>query len=65
MLKLWQDTLDCLESDPTKLSGALDWVTKKLLLSKVEDQAIEVRKKLDLPWESLPKAAPPLPELKR
>lgn len=32
LLRLWGDTLDKLESDPAKLFGSIDWITKKILI---------------------------------
>jgi len=33
-LQIWQETLDLLRSDPRKLVGKIDWVTKRELLDK-------------------------------
>lgn len=53
LLKLWEKTLDQLESDPAELFGCLDWVTKKLLLSRFQDRPLAARKKLDLKYHEL------------
>jgi hypothetical protein len=34
ILRLWNDTLDCLETDPDRLVGRVDWVTKRFLLNE-------------------------------
>jgi Pup amidohydrolase len=53
ILKIWDETLSLLESDPPQLFGALDWVTKRILLSKAQDEPIEVRKKIDIKYHEL------------
>jgi proteasome accessory factor A len=54
ILRLWEETLDALERDPSDLVGSLDWVTKQFLLEKAGDGAVwEVRKKIDLRYHEL------------
>lgn len=54
VLRLWEETLDSLEHDPSELVGALDWVTKQFLLEKAgHDAAWEVQKKIDLRYHEL------------
>jgi len=53
LLKLWGETLDHLEKDPAKLFGALDWVTKKVLISESGEAPIEVKKKIDLKYHQI------------
>ncbi len=44
VLRLWSDTLDALERDPTELVGQVDWITKHWLLERFRAQE-------DLPWD--------------
>lgn len=54
LLRLWEETLDALEVDPSDLVGTLDWVTKYFLLEKAGDKASwEVKKKIDLRYHEL------------
>lgn len=54
ILRLWEETLDALEHDPSELVGSLDWVTKQFLLEKAGYGASwEVRKKIDLRYHEL------------
>jgi hypothetical protein len=54
ILRLWEETLDALESDRTALVGRIDWVTKQYLLDQVAaDAPWEVRKKVDLRYHEL------------
>jgi proteasome accessory factor A len=54
ILRLWEETLDSLDHDPSELVGSLDWVTKQFLLEKAGDGAAwEVRKKIDLRYHEL------------
>ena len=54
LLALWREALDGLESDPSSLSGVLDWPTKRALIdaarSRVDGAAL---KKLDLRYHQL------------
>ncbi|MFQ6043846.1 MAG: proteasome accessory factor PafA2 family protein, partial [Candidatus Poribacteria bacterium] len=38
VLAKWEYALDCLESDPMRLEGEVDWVIKKRLLEKYRDE---------------------------
>ncbi len=54
LLRLWEETLDALEDDPSDLVGSLDWVTKQFLLDKAGQGASwETRKKIDLRYHEL------------
>lgn len=54
VLRLWEETLDSLEHDPSELVGVLDWVTKQFLLEKAGNNAAwEVQKKIDLRYHEL------------
>ena len=54
LLALWGDALDALEADPTRLVGALDWVTKRYLIEAAAgDAAFPVQKKVDLRYHEL------------
>ena len=53
LVELWRETLNQLETEPAKLFGSLDWITKRILLSRSQDQPIEVRKKIDLKYHEL------------
>src|SRR5262249_37849849 len=54
ILRRWQETLDALERDPTRLVGRLDWVTKRHLLDAAGAGApVEVRRKIDLRYHEL------------
>jgi proteasome accessory factor A len=54
ILRLWGETLDVLEEDPTRLVGKLDWVTKRYLLEQLgADAPVEARRKLDLRYHEL------------
>jgi hypothetical protein len=54
VLRLWEETLDTLEHDPSELVGSLDWTTKKFLLEKAANNAAwEVQKKIDLRYHEL------------
>ena len=47
-VRVWQDVLDLLESDPEALVGHVDWVTKRWLIQSAGQ---------DLPWEARMKIA--------
>ncbi|MBI4530563.1 MAG: proteasome accessory factor PafA2 family protein, partial [Candidatus Latescibacteria bacterium] len=50
-LRTWRRVLDDLETDPTRLMGICDWVTKKWLLDAfVEDQHLSWENGRDLYW---------------
>jgi hypothetical protein len=54
VLRLWEETLDALENDPSDLVGSLDWVTKQFVLEKAGHGASwETRKKIDLRYHEL------------
>ncbi len=54
ILRVWRESLDGLEQDPTALSGRLDWVTKRELLAASKDRiSAEARKKIDLRYHEL------------
>ena len=54
ILKRWEETLDALETNPSRLVGKVDWVTKKYLLDGLgPDAPIEARRKLDLRYHEL------------
>jgi hypothetical protein len=54
LLSLWEDTLDGLEHDPSRLVGRVDWVTKRFLLDEAgRDAPWEARKKIDLRYHEL------------
>jgi hypothetical protein len=54
VLRLWKDTLDALERDPSVLVGRLDWVTKQYLLDAAGSEAsVDERRKLDLRYHEL------------
>lgn len=38
-LERWQHTLDCLKNSPEKLCGKIDWITKKMLIDKIMENA--------------------------
>jgi hypothetical protein len=52
--RLWSETLDALETDPGKLIGRLDWVSKRYLL-ETAGRGIEAdaRKRLDIGYHEL------------
>jgi proteasome accessory factor A len=54
ILRLWEETLNALEEEPTRLVGKLDWVTKRYLLDQLgADAPVEARRKLDLRYHEL------------
>ena len=54
VLHMWQETLDALEHDPSRLVGRLDWVTKRHLLDAAGPGAsADERRKLDLRYHEL------------
>ena len=56
LLYMWEEVLDALESSPEALFGRIDWVTKRIMLDKVEDHdryAGPIRKKVDLRYHEL------------
>lgn len=54
VLRLWEQTLDALESRPTTLVGKIDWLTKWHLLETAgKDARPETRKKIDLKYHEL------------
>lgn len=53
LVELWEETLNQLETEPSKLFGSLDWVTKRILIARSQDQPIEVRKKIDLKYHEI------------
>lgn len=53
VVRLWSQTLDALETQPSELFGVLDWVTKQTLLKKAQSEPIEIRKKIDLRYHEL------------
>jgi len=54
VLRLWQETLDALGRDPSRLVGRLDWVTKRHLLDAAGPGAsADQRRKLDLRYHEL------------
>lgn len=52
-LRLWQQALDALESDPGTLVGRLDWVTKRLLLEQCAGDDSPAKKKIDLRYHEI------------
>jgi Pup amidohydrolase len=54
VLRVWQETLDLLRRDPSRLVGRLDWVTKRHLLDAAGPGAsADERRKLDLRYHEL------------
>jgi Pup amidohydrolase len=54
VLRLWEQTLDALETDPRSLAGTLDWITKRFLLEHApSDVSWETLKKIDLKYHEL------------
>ena len=54
LLRLWAEALDALQADPTRLVGALDWVTKRYLLEGcAPDGPFPVQKKIDIRYHEL------------
>jgi proteasome accessory factor A len=53
VLRVWEETLDALEEDPSRLIGRLDWVTKRHLLDQLGDATVDARRKLDLRYHEL------------
>lgn len=53
ILRLWQQALDALASDPGTLVGRLDWVTKRLLLENCADDSSAAKKKIDLRYHEI------------
>ncbi|MCK6545293.1 proteasome accessory factor PafA2 family protein [Myxococcota bacterium] len=54
LVRLWAEALDALATDPAKLVGRLDWVTKRWLVETVgRDAGFAARKKLDLKYHEL------------
>ncbi|MFW7379053.1 MAG: proteasome accessory factor PafA2 family protein [Oligoflexus sp.] len=54
LLRLWEETLDRLASDPLSLIGRIDWITKKYLLSEAGgDLDFWARKKIDIRYHEL------------
>ena len=54
ILRLWEETLECLEHDRSQLVGKLDWVTKQYLLDGLGKNApIVAQRKLDLGYHEL------------
>ncbi len=54
VLSLWEETLEALETEPARLVGKLDWITKLHLLGTVAANAsLEERRKLDLRYHEL------------
>lgn len=52
--RLWNETLDRLETNPLSLVGKLDWITKRQLLREAgAGLAWEARKKIDLRYHEL------------
>lgn len=52
VLRLWEETLEDLESHPQRLVGKIDWVTKLHLLQAT---SVDARRKLDLRYHELTK----------
>jgi proteasome accessory factor A len=54
VLRLWEETLEALETDPSRLVGKLDWLTKRYLLDKAGPAApVAARRKIDLRYHEL------------
>src|SRR5262249_44313011 len=54
VLRLWEQTLDDLARDPSRLVGKLDWVTKRYLLAQAgPDASRATRSKVDLRYHEL------------
>lgn len=54
ILELWRDVLDSLESDPDRLIGRVDWVTKRFLLHEAgESLSVAARQKIDARYHEL------------
>jgi proteasome accessory factor A len=54
VLKLWEETLEALGTDPARLVGKLDWVTKRYLLDRAgADAPRAARAKIDLRYHEL------------
>ncbi|HYT91907.1 MAG TPA: proteasome accessory factor PafA2 family protein [Gemmataceae bacterium] len=54
VLRLWEQTLDDLALDPSRLVGKLDWVTKRYLLDRAgPDASRATRSKVDLRYHEL------------
>ena len=54
LLTLWSEVLDGLDSDPSSLSGVLDWPTKRALIDAARDRVTGAAlKKIDLRYHQL------------
>ncbi|MEO0603178.1 MAG: proteasome accessory factor PafA2 family protein, partial [Myxococcota bacterium] len=53
LVRLWRETLDALETDPSSLVGRLDWVTKRALIERVGADDLETLKTVDLRYHEL------------
>ena len=54
VVRFWEETLDTLESNPEKLIGRIDWITKRYLLeTSGADLDYWQRKKIDLRYHEL------------
>lgn len=54
VLRLWTEVLDGLEADPAKLSGVLDWPTKRALIDAARPRVLTAAlKKIDLRYHEL------------
>jgi proteasome accessory factor A len=54
VVRMWQETLDALERDPSELVGRLDWITKRHLLDAAGPEAsADERRKLDMRYHEL------------
>jgi proteasome accessory factor A len=55
ILRRWDDVLTLLETDPDRLVGRVDWITKRYLLEQcaADDAPAEVRQKIDLRYHEL------------
>lgn len=56
LVKLWSQTLDALESDPSRLFGQLDWITKQTLVERAGPLDHGAQKKIDLRYHELGEA---------
>jgi proteasome accessory factor A len=53
VLHLWEETLDVLEDDPSRLVGKIDWVTKRHLLDAAGADSVVAKRKIDLRYHEL------------
>gem|GEM_PF-1422292 len=54
VIKVWKQSLEALENDPSLLVGRIDWITKRYLIETAgKDESYEVKKKIDIAYHEL------------